>query len=419
MKIVYYVFLIFLLSCGGSNENLIDLKSFTNQGEKISLIKKKNLNTTDVNEISNLQKTKYKVYKDWSQSHQNQNNLIYPSRIFLDKKNKSISNNINKFVIYKNKIITIDSKSKIKVLDMNLKSLKSKKIYKRKIYKNYNIDFKIISFNNKIFIADNLGNIHCLSINDLTTLWKKNFGVPFKSNLKIHRNNLYLINSNSKIYSISTEDGKLNWSFETASRELKDNQSYQIAIYNNNLVFTNDNAEIYCLDLSKNNIKWSLIFQTANFENTPLLFRSSPVSIDNNGYIFVSTNYGYTYAIDITSGLIKWSIPIYSTNRFSITDKYLVNSWNDRVFIIKKKNGKLVFNKKLNNSKKYDGKTFYKDLIIGKNWIYVFDNNGFKTSLSKNNLRKHNRIKIGKNYQNSIIHKNNLYINTKNSILKF
>ena len=136
MKIVYYVFLIFLLSCGGSNENLIDLKSFTNQGEKISLIKKKNLNTTDVNEISNLQKTKYKVYKDWSQSHQNQNNLIYPSRIFLDKKNKSISNNINKFVIYKNKIITIDSKSKIKVLDMNLKSLKSKKIYKRKIYKN-------------------------------------------------------------------------------------------------------------------------------------------------------------------------------------------------------------------------------------------------------------------------------------------
>ena len=302
---------------------------------------------------------------------------------------------------------------------MNLKSMKSKKIYKRNIYKNYNIDFKIIAFKNKIFIADNLGNIHCLSINDLTTLWKKNFGVPFKSNLKIHRNNLYLINSNSKIYSISTEDGKLNWSFETASRDLKDNKSYQIAIYNNNLVFTNDSAEIYCLDLSKNNIKWSLIFSTANFENTPLLFRSSPVSIDNNGYIFVSTNYGYTYAIDITTGLIKWSIPIYSTNRFSITDKYLVNSWNDRVFIIKKKNGKLVFNKKLNNSKKYDGKTFYKDLIIGNNWIYVFDNNGFKTSLSKNNLRKYNRIKIGKNYQNSIIHKNNLYINTKNSILKY
>ena len=82
----------------------------------------------------------------------------------------------------------------------------------------------------------------------------------------------------------------MNWSFETASRDLKDNKSYQIAIYNDDLVFTNDNAEIYCIDLKKNNIKWSLIFQTSNFENTPLIFKSSPISIDNNGYIFVSTN---------------------------------------------------------------------------------------------------------------------------------
>ena len=97
----------------------------------------------------------------------------------------------------------------------------------------------------------------------------------------------------------------MNWSFETASRDLKDNKSYQIAIYNDKLIFTNDNAEIYCLDLKNNNIKWSLIFKTSNFENTPLLFKSSPITIDRNGYIFVSTNHGYTYAIDIVSGIIN------------------------------------------------------------------------------------------------------------------
>ena len=102
-----------------------------------------------------------------------------------------------------------------------------------------------------MLIADNLGNIHALNIANLDIIWKKNFGVPFKSNLKVHNNNLYLINSNSKIYSINTDNGKLNWSFETASRDLKDNKSYQIAIINDDLVFTNDNAEIYCLDLKK------------------------------------------------------------------------------------------------------------------------------------------------------------------------
>ena len=95
----------------------------------------------------------------------------------------------------------------------------------------------------EIFIAFNIDN--------LDILWKKNFGVPFKSNLKVYNNNLYLINSNSKIYSINTDNGNLNWSFETASRDLKDNKSYQIAIINDELVFTNDNAEIYCLDLKK------------------------------------------------------------------------------------------------------------------------------------------------------------------------
>ena len=418
MKIIFYVFFFFLIACGGKKEELVDLKSFTNQGEKIVLVQKKNLNFTNIKIISNLKRTKYHSYKDWSQSHQNKNNLIYPARISINKKNKSVSKNIDKFIVYKNKIITINNKSKINILDTNLKNLISKKIYKRKIYKNYNIDFKIIAFKNRLLIADNLGNIHSLNIANLDIIWKKNFGVPFKSNLKVHNNNLYLINSNSKIYSINTDNGKLNWSFETASRDLKDNKSYQIAIINDDLVFTNDNAEIYCLDLKKNNIKWSLIFQTSNFENKPLLFKSSPISIDKNGYIFVSTNYGYTYAIDIKTGLIKWSQPIYSTNRFVITEKYLINSWKDRVFMINKSNGKIVLNKNLSKSQKKN-KIIFKDLIVGDNWIYIFDSKGFKISLDKKNFNTYLRSKIARNYENSIIYNNNLYINTKNSILKY
>ena len=419
MKIIFYVFFFFLIACGGKKEELVDLKSFTNQGEKIVLVQKKNLNFTNIKIISNLKRTKYHSYKDWSQSNQNNKNLIYPAKISVNKKkNKSVSKNIDKFIVYKNKIITINNKSKINILDTDLKKLISKKIYKRKIYKNYNIDFKIIAFKNRLLVADNLGNIHALNIVNLDIIWKKNFGVPFKSNLKVHNNNLYLINSNSKIYSINTDNGKLNWSFETASRDLKDNKSYQIAIINDDLVFTNDNAEIYCLDLKKNNIKWSLIFQTSNFENKPLLFKSSPISIDKNGYIFVSTNYGYTYAIDIKTGLIKWSQPIYSTNRFVITEKYLINSWKDRVFMINKSNGKIVLNKNLSKSQKKN-KIIFKDLIVGDNWIYIFDRKGFKISLDKKNFNTYLISKIARNYENSIIYNNNLYINTKNSILKY
>lgn len=419
MKKFLSIFFLFLIACGGKKENLIDLKSFTDQGKKIILIQQKNLNNKDINKINKLSKNKYYSYKDWTQSNQNKNNLIYPTGITLYKKKKSISKSIDKFIIYNNKIITINNKSKVTILDLNFKTLKYKKIYKRKIYKNYNVNFEIIAYKNNIFISDNLGNIHCFNIENLNLLWKKNFGVPFKSNLKIYSNNLFLINSNSKIYSISTKNGNLNWSFETASKDLKDNKSYQIAIYNNNLVFTNDNAEIYCLDLKKNNIKWSLIFKTSNFENTPLLFKSSPITVDRKGNIFVSTNYGHTYAIDIKSGFIKWSVPIYSTNRFAITGKYLVNTWKNRVFIMNKSDGKLLLNKKLEIIDKKNSKNFFKELIIGNKWIYLFDNKGFKFSLDKSNLSKYSKTRVSKNYESLIIYNNNLFINTKNSILKF
>ena len=42
--------------------------------------------------------------------------------------------------------------------------------------------------------------------------------------LKIHKNNVFIINSNSKIFSINTNTGKLNWSFETISKKLKHNK---------------------------------------------------------------------------------------------------------------------------------------------------------------------------------------------------
>ena len=53
MKIIFYVFFFFLIACGGKKEELVDLKSFTNQGEKIVLVQKKNLNFTNIKIISN------------------------------------------------------------------------------------------------------------------------------------------------------------------------------------------------------------------------------------------------------------------------------------------------------------------------------------------------------------------------------
>ena len=44
MKIIFYIFFFFFLHVEVKKKELVDLKSFTNQGEKIVLVQKKNLN---------------------------------------------------------------------------------------------------------------------------------------------------------------------------------------------------------------------------------------------------------------------------------------------------------------------------------------------------------------------------------------
>ena len=419
MKRTFFIFFLLIVSCSDKKKELVNYQIFIEQGKKINLLNTVNLNLKNEQKINKLINSKYHIYKGWPEEGQNSKNLITSTRISIaDKKKKSISQNIHKSLIYKKKIVTIDKNSKIKILDLDLKTILTTSIYKRSIYKNYNIDFKIIAYKDKLFIADTLGNLHCLSLKTLKVLWKKKYDVPFKSNIKVNKNDLFIINSNSKIFSINIQNGNLNWSFETSSKKIKDDNSYQIAIHDEKLFFTNDSAEIYCIDLSKNNILWSLVFRNENYQNKPLVFKSSPITIDNKGNLFVSSNYGSTYMIDGQNGSVKWSKPIYFINRFAVLENYLLNSFDDRIIILEKSSGNLVLNKKISIPKKKE-KLNFKDVVIGLDNIYLFDKLGYLISINKKNLNQFFINKVLKNYHGLSIYNQNIFIWSENKLVKF
>lgn len=416
MRIIFVIFFL-ITSCGSKDENLVDLNSFVNQGKKVSLIDQENLNDKEVLAINNLKNIKYITYKNWPESNSNSNNNINPVKLNINKIIKNSNQNIVNFVIYNDEIIAIDKKSNLYVFDLDLKKRKLKKIYSRKIYKNYNLTFSIIVKKNRIYISDNIGNVHCLDIKNLNLIWKKSFGVPFMSDIKLNKNNLYIINSNSKIFSLNADNGKINWSYETVSKNIKDFKSYHIAIFDDKLLFTNDSSEIYCLDLKKNNILWSRILQNENFQNLPIIFKSSPITIDQNGIAYVSTNNGFTYSIEIKSGIINWVVPVYSTNRLFVSGNYLLSVQQSNLIILNRLNGKILFNKKISINKKTQ--LTLKSLFIGERYLYLFGEKGFIVFLDLNDLQKYKVKKFLKKFSNFIILKNNLYVSTSDSIIKF
>ena len=420
MKYFFFIFIIlFLKSCGGDKEELVDIDAFLNQGKKIKLIDDKDLFAQDVKTINKISINQFIEYNNWSQSHYNNSNTIYPANIELEKKTRSVSGNFQNIIIYQNNVITIDGKSNLTVHSAELKKIKSTKIYNRNIYKNYNLVFNLVAYKNNILLSDNLGNIHSYDVNTLKKNWSVELSVPFRSNMKIYKDRVYLINSNSKIFSLDVDKGKINWSFETASKNIKHSSSYQVAIHDDKLFFTNDSAEIYCIDLINDNIKWSLIFEAQNFQKIPLVFKSSPISIDDNGILYVSNNYGYTYSINSISGAIIWSTPIYSLNRFQFDINYLYAVHNDRLIIYNKKNGNIVYNKNVIQIKKKLNNLEYQSLVIGKYFIYLFDKSGMFVKISKNNLDATTLNKGFKGYKDYAIWKNHFFLLSENSINKF
>lgn len=412
MKFFFLISLLVVISCSNKDENLVDVNSFINQGKKIDLANKIFLNSYEINKINSLDNFKYFHLSNFGVKINN----INPNNISIDKPIRKLSKKLNKFNIYKKFIITVDNKSNVELYDLNFKKIISKKLYDKKTYKKFNIIFSLLAYKDKIYISDNLGNIHCLDIKSLKIIWKKSYSVPFRSNIKIYENNLFLINSNSKLYSINSQNGNLNWSFETTSKDLKDNKSYNLQIYNSKLIFTNDSAEIYCIDLKTNNILWSLVFESSNFTNSPLIFKSSPMIIDLDGSLYISNNLGNTYKINIENGMVIWTAPIFSINDFLLTNNYLLNVINNNFFIINKKNGKVLFNKKF----VLDNKNFnIKNIIISTEYIYLFEKNGYVISIDRKNFKiiKYNKF-LG-DFLDLIVSKDNLIIRTKKQLIQF
>ena len=419
MRFFLFFFLILILSCSKDKEELVDIDAFLKQGKEINYKTKNDLINKNVNQIQAFKIYDRAYYKNWPQKYQNSQNLVIPSNISIEKKVKSINGKFHNIVSINDKIISIDKNSRIVIYDSNLKKLNSIKIYNRKIYKNYDLKFEIAVDKNSLFIADNLGNIYSYDLKNLDKLWVSELGVPFKSSIKIYKNQIFIINSNSKIYSLNKKNGKLNWSFETASKVLKKNNSYQIAAHKDKLYFTNDNGEIYCLDLLNGKILWSLILEVGNFQDLPAVFQSSPILIDKTGIIFFSSNYGFMYAIDSLSGAIKWSKQLDTYNNIIATKNYLMTIINNRIVILEKKTGRILFNQNILSSYKKNKISNFKEFIIGKEKIYIFDLNGNMVSINLNDLSNREAAKVSKNFRSYVILKNSVLLLTQNSLIKY
>jgi len=426
-------FCFFLLNCSKKIDLGIDIEQLKNDG--LTVLEKRKSVETSSNEKGLISKINLKTpinFNNWKHPNFNSQNLRQHatfkgnfSTIQKKYKFKKAKDNIyqKNIIQVNNKIIYVDDFSNLHILDEDLNLIVKFSIYKKKIFKKYPLKFSIASSDNFVYLADNLGSVLAFDLVNLKLAWKTKLGVPLLSNLVLYKKNLFITNSNGKIFSVSSSDGKINWTYETGSSGTNSYKAYQLVVANDKLLFSNDFADVYCIDLKKQNLSWRLTLEReSNYSDVSFLELSNLVIEKNN--LFLSSNFGLVLKVNIETGKIIWSNTSNSNISPIVTKKNIIlANQNGAINIFDKKSGKLLFRKNVFDILK-SNKTKLKNiavnnLFLASNTIYVSTNRGFFFEINATNLKSITYLKTSKIVQSNLVFSDGfIYFISKNKIYK-
>jgi outer membrane protein assembly factor BamB len=370
---------------------------------------------------------------NWSEQYgtpsNNISNFFYNGKKNLLSKSSKLSksNSYKKIVFYKNNLISHDHKGTIFMYSLDL----NKKILKYNFYKkNFKDLRKEISFvvnKNFLYVTDNLGYLYALNLESNSIIWAKNYGIPFRSNLKFANNQLFVANQDNVIYSINAKTGDKNWQFATSLTFLKSDfeNNFALDTKTNNLFFLNTSGELYSINYLTKKINWVLNFKNPSVTADTELFLGHPLVIMSDNLI-ISTEKAIANYNSLT-GIKNWNFtadPIY---------KPIINS--NYVYVILKNNllvcldiikGDILWSKNIftsiKNRKVEEKFKLVADFKLVNNEINIFSNNGYLLSFNPANgdLISENKIsKKGISSEVIFLNSRMLFIDNLSKLFKF
>jgi len=441
-KVKYLLFfLIFLILCNCSFDNKTGIwKGDKDEIKRVSELEKKQkevletiqiYSSTDTN-LDEIKTTKNiilsKAIKNtsWESPNLNIQNFtgnLYLSGIkknFLKKKigkNKFIiSPNKSSPIIYNNTIIFSDDVGTIYSISQRGKINWKKNIYKKiykKIYKNLTISI----YKDKIYVADNIGFIYSINLSNGKVVWIKNHGIPFKSQIKVFENKIFLINHDNRVICLDIEKGSKLWDVRAISSFIKTQNFLPVAIsQQGDVVALTSSGDLLKLNSMTGQVYWSLNI-TGSTSGTDF-FRSSEIVIHDNEIIFSGLSKAFSF--DLSNGYLNWeknigpaNTPIVDGNNiFLITNNgYFINLNRDSGEIIWSTNILKILKKKKRN-------TQISGFIMGSGKIYATTLNGYLIVCSANSGKIEFFKKIGGQIAaEPIISNGSLYILTEKPMI--
>jgi outer membrane protein assembly factor BamB len=358
----------------------------------------------------------------------NTSNFNYSGNKILHSKSSKLNKlTINKnIVFYNNNLINFDHKGKIFIYSLDSKKKTFEYNFYKKKFKNFIKEIFFIVDRNILYVADNLGYLYAINLSSTSLIWAKNYGIPFRSNIKIVDEQIFLANQDNVIYSIDIKTGVKNWEYATTLTFLKSDfkNNFVIDETSNALFFLNTSGELYAIDYVSEKINWLLNFKNISLSGDTDLFLSQPIVFKNN-ILIISTEKS-VLSLNSFNGSRNWILKSRPILKPILTNNYTyILSKNDLIICIENKTGNVLWSKNVfssigNRTMNKIGK--FNDIKIVNNEINLFTKNGYLLSFDYKNGNLNYIKKISKNGISSeivFLKDNMLLIDNNNKLLKF
>ena len=161
--------------------------------------------------------------------YENKKQLIYKSKK-IGKNKFDTSNSLFEPLILNDNVFLYDYTGNIYNFSIKDRQVIWKYNFYKKRYKNIPIIIKLKISKNYLIALDNLGFAYSLEI-DRKIKWAKNYGIPFKSNVKLDKENIFILNQDNKYFSIDERNGNQKLSLETFPSFLKSKHDTNVCGY--------------------------------------------------------------------------------------------------------------------------------------------------------------------------------------------
>ena len=291
-RIFSIIFIFFIYSCSFNTQS-----SFWSGSKEINYKTNKNINR--------LFQTKNSISKEINPNIKININSNFVSEINLKNNQgwvnfegnlKSISkykfskiNTFNEFepdIGFGNKsVIFFDNKRNILNFNQNSKLVWKKNYYQKNQIKQNPILF-FANYKKDLVVADTMGNIFKLNVQDGNLIWDKKNTVSFYSQIKIFNDKIYLADYENTLHCFSLQNGNLIWKIETEKSFIRSQKKTSIVISDDVVFYSNSIGDVTAVNINTGDLIWQTSTQPNTIYQEAYSYKASDLVISKRSIVF-------------------------------------------------------------------------------------------------------------------------------------